>query len=308
MNGPAVRSGTRRPLLGKPAVAPGSAPRTIWPMANLRGIWHLIEQLDGYGGNQALRYVTAQQAAAGNRVAVAALDADPRIARELTAAGVEVQALGTRWDWDPLALGKLWRLSRKRSADWKNGFVWDAQWRRRMRVWRRWAIGPRRVSAPAVVDVNALPAQAPCDLRAELELDATAPLVATVGPLERMKHIDEAIWCFELVRVLHPSARLVVVGDGLDRQRLERLALAISEPGCVRFVRLPRRRAGAVAAVRHALAARACADDALRGARSDDCRNDDRRERCAGPSGRIGIWRKRVTRPRRQPRGNHAHG
>jgi glycosyltransferase involved in cell wall biosynthesis len=69
----------------------------------------------------------------------------------------------------------------------------------------------------------------------ELGLPTDARVIVVAGPLVRRKEIDEGIWCFELVRVLHPTARLVVFGDGPDRLRLERYAELVSEPGCVLF-------------------------------------------------------------------------
>jgi glycosyltransferase involved in cell wall biosynthesis len=73
------------------------------------------------------------------------------------------------------------------------------------------------------------------ELRAQLELPADVQVIAIAGPLERRKQIDEAIWHFELVRVLHENARLVIFGDGPDRERLERFADEVSDPGCIRF-------------------------------------------------------------------------
>jgi glycosyltransferase involved in cell wall biosynthesis len=70
----------------------------------------------------------------------------------------------------------------------------------------------------------------------ELELSSDAKLIAVAGPLRRHRQVEEAIWAFELVRVIHPTARLLVVGDGDDRARLERFAEQVSEPGCVRFL------------------------------------------------------------------------
>ena len=70
----------------------------------------------------------------------------------------------------------------------------------------------------------------------ELNLPNDAKLIAVAGPLGRHRQVDEAIWAFELVRVVHPSARLLVVGDGADRARLERFAEQVSEPDCVRFL------------------------------------------------------------------------
>jgi glycosyltransferase involved in cell wall biosynthesis len=68
-----------------------------------------------------------------------------------------------------------------------------------------------------------------------LALPASAKVIMTAGPMVRRKQFDEAIWCFELVRVIYPEARLVLLGDGPDRARLEQFAEGVSEPGCVRF-------------------------------------------------------------------------
>jgi glycosyltransferase involved in cell wall biosynthesis len=73
------------------------------------------------------------------------------------------------------------------------------------------------------------------ELRAQLELPADVQVIAMAGPLERRKQIDEAIWHFELVRVLHENTRLLIFGDGPDRERLERFAEEVSDPGCIRF-------------------------------------------------------------------------
>ena len=70
----------------------------------------------------------------------------------------------------------------------------------------------------------------------ELGLADDAKIIAVSGPLRRHRQVDEAIWAFELVRVIYPTARLLVVGDGPDRARLERFAEQTSEPGCVRFL------------------------------------------------------------------------
>jgi glycosyltransferase involved in cell wall biosynthesis len=74
------------------------------------------------------------------------------------------------------------------------------------------------------------------EIRAQLSLASDAAVIAVAAPLRRRKEIDEAIWCFELVRVLHENARLLVFGDGPDRARLERFAEEVSDPGCVRFL------------------------------------------------------------------------
>lgn len=69
-----------------------------------------------------------------------------------------------------------------------------------------------------------------------LLLPGNAKVIAVAGPLTRRKHFDEAIWCYELVRVIHEDARMVIIGDGPDRARLESFAEQVSEPGCVRFL------------------------------------------------------------------------
>jgi glycosyltransferase involved in cell wall biosynthesis len=71
---------------------------------------------------------------------------------------------------------------------------------------------------------------------APFTLPADAKVIAVAGPLIRPKGVDEAIWCFELVRVLYPEARLLIFGDGPDRCRLERFADDVSDPGCVQFL------------------------------------------------------------------------
>jgi glycosyltransferase involved in cell wall biosynthesis len=73
-------------------------------------------------------------------------------------------------------------------------------------------------------------------LLAEMAIPASVPLIAVAAPLVRSKALDETIWCFELVRVLYPEARLLIMGDGPDRARLERFASQVSESGFVRFL------------------------------------------------------------------------
>ncbi len=71
---------------------------------------------------------------------------------------------------------------------------------------------------------------------AHLSLPVDAPLIAVVSPLVRSKRLDEVIWHFELVRVLHPPAKLLVIGDGPDRPRLQRYASQVSDLDAVRFL------------------------------------------------------------------------
>lgn len=73
-------------------------------------------------------------------------------------------------------------------------------------------------------------------LLAELDLPGDARLIAIASRLTRTKHIDDAIWCFELVRIFNTHARLLVFGDGPERQRLERFARLVSDPQAIRFL------------------------------------------------------------------------
>jgi glycosyltransferase involved in cell wall biosynthesis len=194
-------------------------------------ILHVISRLDGYGGARMLRYLAAHQAGAGQGVTVAALTAADGIVDELRAAGVTVHVLAGRWKFDPIAIVRFARLRRRLPTD-------------LVRTWDHVASLYVRVTGqPASITATiapAVPIEQPAKrdraaVLAGLGLPADARIIALAGSLLREKQIDEAIWCYELVRVLHPQARLIIFGDGPDRARLERYAELVSEPGCVRF-------------------------------------------------------------------------
>jgi hypothetical protein len=215
-------------------------------------IVHVIGRLDGYGGSRLLRALAVHQARAGGRVAVAALAREEFVAAELRATGVEVQSLGGRWRFDPIAAGRLRRLLHSTKADVVHAWDDDAVAYTRMTAtgaplvaawvddgamptWQQ-AMAPYVYDAlPAGVRQPVAPRFSRAEACAELGLPTGAPWIAIAGPLVRRKQLDESIWCFELVRVLHPEARLVIFGEGPDRARLERYALLVSEPGCVLF-------------------------------------------------------------------------
>jgi len=73
-------------------------------------------------------------------------------------------------------------------------------------------------------------------LLAELNLSSDSLLIAIAGPLVHSKRIDDAIWCFELVRTLEDRVHLVIFGDGPDRYRLERYVRLVSETEAVSFL------------------------------------------------------------------------
>ena len=234
-------------------------------MPRLRRILHVIGRLDGYGGARMLRWLAARQAAEGNRVAAAALETDPAVGAEFAAAGVELVPLGRRWLVDPLAIARLAWLRRKFAAEvlhaWDAeslGLTWlaDRMFRGRERRlatvdsedsrhpwWTRLAAsaaqqGTEFVDVPRGVPIgveSAAPA-ARADLLRELGLPEGARLIGVAAPLVRRAELDEAIWCFELLRVLQHDAALVIFGDGPDRSRLERFATLTSSSGAVRFL------------------------------------------------------------------------
>jgi glycosyltransferase involved in cell wall biosynthesis len=215
-------------------------------------ILHVISRLDGYGGAWLLRQLAKRHAGAGRAVAIAAINADAAIVRELTDRGATVRVLNARWLLDPVALVRLARWRRRLNVDVVH--AWDASALgfaslsgRRETLIAAWEAAAERrcgTSTLAAVDVTALPTgtlpaePSPLDRAAALAalgLATDARIIAVAGPLRRDRNLDEAIWNFELVRVLHPRARLVLLGDGPDRSRLERYAELVSEPGCVRF-------------------------------------------------------------------------
>jgi glycosyltransferase involved in cell wall biosynthesis len=74
------------------------------------------------------------------------------------------------------------------------------------------------------------------ELLTHLGLPSESRLIAVAGPLERWQLVDEAIWSFELIRILHDHTALVIVGDGPELGRLERFTRQVTDPQAVRFV------------------------------------------------------------------------
>ena len=222
------------------------------PMNRPRRILHVTSRLDGYGGARMLRYLAQHQALTGSQSIVVALAAVRVVVEELRTAGVQVYVLNSRWKFDPLAIERLRRLRRRTPVDLVH--AWDSvahihvvlTGRREPLVvelresdrtpgWMRRLPGQSFSSIPLGVPPVQPSRSSRSDVLTELGLENEARVIALAGPLVRGKCFDEAIWCFELVRILHPQARLLAFGDGPDRARLERFAEMVSEPGCVRF-------------------------------------------------------------------------
>jgi glycosyltransferase involved in cell wall biosynthesis len=147
-----------------------------------------------------------------------------RVGRDVLIASVNTVQAERRW------AARVARSSAKRVDAFAAADEFTRAWLKRLGV-----IEERAALIPPAVP---RPSQTPPreEIRDQLSLAPDAAVIAVAAPLRRRKEIDEAIWCFELVRVLHENARLLVFGDGPDRARLERFAEEASDPGCVRFL------------------------------------------------------------------------
>lgn len=81
-------------------------------------------------------------------------------------------------------------------------------------------LAPRAVVIPNGVDVARWSRADRVSARAQLGLSHD-PLVVLVGRLARQKGQDVALLAWPQVREAHPSAQLVIVGDGPDRDKLQ---------------------------------------------------------------------------------------
>ncbi|MBN1851806.1 MAG: glycosyltransferase [Pirellulales bacterium] len=88
---------------------------------------------------------------------------------------------------------------------------------------------------------NAVPKARPSDQDREALLDTLdiphdARLIGAIGRLWPQKRIKDLIWAYELVVLLHPNARLLIIGDGPERAGLERYTRLVSSTEHVRFL------------------------------------------------------------------------
>ena len=59
-------------------------------------------------------------------------------------------------------------------------------------------------------------------LRTELNLPPDSFVVGFIGRLARQKRVEDLIWTVEILRQIRPQLQLIVIGDGPERERLER--------------------------------------------------------------------------------------
>lgn len=245
-------------------------------MSKSRNILHVISRLDGYGTARQLRNLAREQLASGCQPKIIALSANHKVSTAWESAGLHCRVLHRRWQFDPFAAWRLSDQLQRDPPDVIHAWDIDAvnyaavARQRAARVplvatllmpppttyWlvnqvERLVVGSASlchdyaahgvaqekliVAPPAVCGspVALLPRDQILD---RLGLPSDAQLIAVAGPLTRSKRLDEAIWCFELVRTLNERAVLLIFGDGPERQRLERFTRLVSEEAAVRFL------------------------------------------------------------------------
>jgi glycosyltransferase involved in cell wall biosynthesis len=118
----------------------------------------------------------------------------------------------------------IWRLDRwlLRTAD-----RLVVQFPADLDCWRACGLGELVVVPPGVASRRHLDVDRSEACRA-LGLPRHLRWLLCVGPLEVHKGFRDAIWTFNILGFLFPDVRLVFVGDGPDRERLERFTTVIS--------------------------------------------------------------------------------
>jgi glycosyltransferase involved in cell wall biosynthesis len=91
--------------------------------------------------------------------------------------------------------------------------------------------GARLTLIPDGVSVAAPATEAErMDVRQRLGLPPQAKLIGAVGPLLPAKRLKDLIWATDLLRVFYRDIRLLVIGDGPQRWRLQRYARQVQAP------------------------------------------------------------------------------
>lgn len=73
-------------------------------------------------------------------------------------------------------------------------------------------------------------------IRDELQLPPNAFVVGFIGRLAKQKRVEDIIWAVETLRQIRPQLHLVIIGDGPERERLERFARDVQCWNNVRFL------------------------------------------------------------------------
>ena len=91
---------------------------------------------------------------------------------------------------------------------------------------------------PTATDVELFKPRPKETVRPKLGLPLDAPLYVFVGRLAAVKGVPLILEALKIVRELRPDALLLIVGDGEERQSLERFAQRLGIAGSVRFLGL----------------------------------------------------------------------
>lgn len=70
----------------------------------------------------------------------------------------------------------------------------------------------------------------------ELDLPRDARLIMYVGRLAKQKRVEDILWAMQVLRQIEPRARLLLIGDGPERELLIPLAKSLEVDEYVRFV------------------------------------------------------------------------
>lgn len=93
-------------------------------------------------------------------------------------------------------------------------------------------------SLPTATDVELFKPRSKEAIRARLGLPLHAPVYVFVGRLTAVKGVPLILEALQVVQQSRPEALLLIVGDGEERQNLERLASRLGVGGSVRFLGL----------------------------------------------------------------------
>lgn len=118
------------------------------------------------------------------------------------------------------------------------------------RIFDRWALGrPERIVVSGAYEYGSALEFGVPESRLEivppgikrrqtcaLATEAQGRLFLAVGPLERNKGLQDAIWAFEILRPLYPDLELVIAGQGPDEPRLREFVRAIEATEKVQFL------------------------------------------------------------------------
>ena len=93
---------------------------------------------------------------------------------------------------------------------------------------------------PNGIELPPLPTTTNAENRAsllrELDFPRDAFVVGYIGRLAKQKRVEDLIWTVETLRQIRPQLRLVIVGDGPERERLEGFARDVRVSPYVRFL------------------------------------------------------------------------